>query len=586
MPRRSQSHQKTRWHIDRAQVIMGFFVVIGLIFSARLFTIQAIKADDYRTLADREQLKKFSIPANRGEIYLNDGNNGPAPLVLNEPVYTIYADPQYVGDGTEETLKQLQDVLVNPNNDIASKLAKKTSRYEVLQQNVSLAEKKAIESKQLKGIGAIKDTRRVYPEGTLAAQTIGFVNQGGSGQYGIEQMLNKELAGTAGRLSGATDVRGVPIATENNISQTAVDGKNVLLTIDRPIQAQVESALVRAVQRNNADSASAVVIDVHNGHVLAMANAPTFDPSNYKQANNRLFQNGVVTNAYEAGSVIKVFSMATGLESGAVTPEHEYFDNWCVTIDSYKVCNAGKTPKKQKLSMTQVITNSANTGAIHVLEQLGGGDINATAKQKLYEDFANKYHFGQLRGIEQTGETKGYLAPAKGSSDIRYANMTFGQGISTSMLQVASSTAALINGGTLYKPTLVDTVTDIRGKETKHSPEVLQSDVVSKETSNQIKAMMLTVTEKGSGYNARREGFKIGAKTGTAEIANPSGGYYKGKYNGSMIGFSGINDPKYVIMVRVENPRIEGYAGPVAAGPLFADINNWLIDYYGLQPGE
>jgi cell division protein FtsI (penicillin-binding protein 3) len=565
---------------------MGFFVVIGLIFSARLFTIQAIKADDYRTLADREQLKKFSIPANRGEIYLNDGNNGPAPLVLNEPVYTIYADPQYVGDGTEETLKQLQDVLVNPNNDIASKLAKKTSRYEVLQQNVSLAEKKAIESKQLKGIGAIKDTRRVYPEGTLAAQTIGFVNQGGSGQYGIEQMLNKELAGTAGRLSGATDVRGVPIATENNISQTAVDGKNVLLTIDRPIQAQVESALVRAVQRNNADSASAVVIDVHNGHVLAMANAPTFDPSNYKQANNRLFQNGVVTNAYEAGSVIKVFSMATGLESGAVTPEHEYFDNWCVTIDSYKVCNAGKTPKKQKLSMTQVITNSANTGAIHVLEQLGGGDINATAKQKLYEDFANKYHFGQLRGIEQTGETKGYLAPAKGSSDIRYANMTFGQGISTSMLQVASSTAALINGGTLYKPTLVDTVTDIRGKETKHSPEVLQSDVVSKETSNQIKAMMLTVTEKGSGYNARREGFKIGAKTGTAEIANPSGGYYKGKYNGSMIGFSGINDPKYVIMVRVENPRIEGYAGPVAAGPLFADINNWLIDYYGLQPGE
>jgi len=566
---------------------MGFFVVIGLIFSARLFTIQAIKADDYRALADQEQLKKFSIPASRGEIYLNDGNNGPAPLVLNEPVYTIYADPQYVGDGTQETLRQLHTVLENPNDDIAKKLAKKSSRYEVLQQNVSLTEKKAIEDKQLKGIGAIKDTRRVYPEGTLAAQTVGFVNQNGDGQYGIEQILNKELAGTAGKLSGATDVRGVPIATENNVSQPAANGKDVLLSLDRPIQAQVESALIRAVQRNNADSASAVVVDVHNGHILAMANAPTFDPSKYKQVqNDRLFQNSVVTSAYEPGSVIKVFSMATGLESGAITPEHEYFDSWCVTIDTYKVCNAGKNPKKQNLSMTEVITNSANTGAIHVLEQLGGGNINARAKQKLYEDFANKYHFGQLRGVEQTGETKGYLAPAKGSSDIRYANMTFGQGISTSMLQVASSTAALINGGTLYQPTLVDTVTDTHGKKKKQIPKILQSNVVSKKTSDEIKTMMLTVTEKGSGYHARREGFKIGAKTGTAEIANPSGGYYKGKYNGSMIGFSGINDPKYVIMVRVENPRIEGYAGPDAAGPLFADINNWLIDYYGLQPGE
>lgn len=188
----------------------------------------------------------------------------------------------------------------------------------------------------------------MYPEGTLAAQTIGFVNQGGSGQYGIEQMLNKQLAGTGGKLSGATDVWGVPIATENNVSQPAVDGKNILLTIDRPIQAQVESALVRAVQRNNADSASAVVVDVHNGHILAMANAPTFDPSDYKQVqNNRLFQNGVVTSAYEAGSVIKVFSMATGLESGAVTPDHEYFDSWCATIDDYKVCNAGKNPKNR-----------------------------------------------------------------------------------------------------------------------------------------------------------------------------------------------------------------------------------------------
>jgi len=331
------------------------------------------------------------------------------------------------------------------------------------------------------------------------------------------------------------------------------------------------------------------VMDPRNGKIIAMANYPTYNPGEYQRVGDiEVFVNDSISSPYETGSVFKPLAMSLALDSGAVTPGTTYYDTSSVQVDDFTIRNAGASITATR-DMTEVITKSVNTGMVHVLKSLDGNNssISDSDKQKLYEFYSGKLRLDRTTGIELAGEALGIFTKPGESSDARYANMTFGQGISVTMLQNLAAEAAVVNGGTYYQPSVISKLIDGDGTTTSHEPKVLESNVISQESSQQIRAMMQTVVESGGGVWAQRSGYKIGGKTGSAQIADrESGGYIEGAEIGSFVGFGADDEPRYIAMVRMEEPQrtLTPFAGSGAAAPVFADISNWLIDYYGYQP--
>jgi len=457
-----------------------------------------------------------------------------------------------------------------------------------LAKKLNAAKAQAIEELKLKGIGLQDATYRTYPEEALAAQILGFVNDEGEGQYGIEQYLDDELKGQSGLLRAVTDVRGIPLtASDDTVLKDPVDGVDVVLTIDRSIQREVEQLLASGVKNARGKSGSVVVMDPGSGAILAMANYPSYDPAKFGEVEDaRRFLNGVVSTPYEVGSVIKPFTMSTGLNEDKIQLGDTYFDPGFVQVEDRKIENAG-LPTQGTRTMTEIIQKSVNTGAVHVLKQIGGGDINQDARNTLYSYFTDGFGFGQPTGVEQAAEASGnVISPSDPEgNNVRYANMTFGQGMSLTMLQVLAGYSALVNGGTYYQPYLVDSrVERISSETTVTGPKALRTGVISAETSQEIRKMMEKVIELGGGISAYRSNYLVGGKTGTSQKLAADGTYSEYLEVGSFLGYGAGDTPKYVVMVKVDEPGIGGYAGTAAAAPIFADISNFLIDYYRIAP--
>ncbi|MCE7936940.1 penicillin-binding protein 2 [Candidatus Saccharibacteria bacterium CPR2] len=572
----------------RSRILYVVLALFGAIFFLRLGYIQILQNKHYQVIAQEEHEKKFAVPSERGEIYLKDGDKQ-VPLVLNETVFTVFADPRFI-ENVDSTAASIAEVIGGNISDYKAKLSDKDTAYTVLGRRISREKALILEEKQLKGVGLQEGSQRVYPEGNLANQILGFVNDEGNGQYGIEEYLNTELKGKDGLLKAITDVRGVPLPTgEDNIVRPPEKGADIILTIDRNIQRAVQDALKKGVENSKGDSGSAIVMDPNTGAIKAMANYPDYEPAKYgdvPQDKYSVFQNATVNESYEAGSVVKVFTMASGLNERAVTKDMTYYDSGSVEVDGWKIENAGGSGGKTR-TMLDVISHSVNTGVVFVLKQLGGGEINEKSRNILYDYFTRKFGLGSNTGIEQADEDPGVInGPNTGEGDnIRYANMTFGQGMRTTMVQMAAAFSSLINGGTYYKPYLVESKT-INDKTNYIEPQSLRPDLISADAQNQLKDMMREVMVVGGGYKARRAGYILGGKTGTAQIPDENGQYTKKEEIGSFIGYGAGKTPQYVIMTRVNKPKIAGYAGTEAASPIFADISDYLIGYYKIAPVE
>jgi len=576
---------------SRSRTLVILMCAIGAIFVVRLFWLQVIQHSYYDNEAMKEHTTKFTLPAQRGEIYAKDGSDKITPLVLNEASYLVYADPRYVTDvnKTADALRRIAGGNVVDNFE--NGLGNKSLQYTVLARQISQQQADLLEKEQLPGIGMQEQDKRVYPEGSLAAQVLGYVNNDGKGQYGIEQAMNGDLSGKAGLLKAVTDVRGIPLSVGgNNVQEPAQDGKNVVLSIDRNVQSYVEQALKDGLDKVHAKHGSVIVMNPTNGKVMAMANLPTFDPAEYyKQSDYGAFQNSVVTDPYEAGSVVKTFTMAAGLNEGVVTPTSTFNNTGSLTIDGATVRNVLQNVNGTR-NMMEVFEYSLNTGAVHVLQQLGGGNLNAQGRQKLFGYFTDHYMFGKKTGIEQAGEAAGeIIAPDQGEgNDIRYANMTFGQGMDNTMIQLASAFSSMINGGTYYKPTVVDGYVNSDGSESTKASQVVKTNIIRPEISKELNDMMQEA-RKLSIPHQDKEGYYVAGKTGTAQVIDPKTGAYTDKNAiGSYLGFGGNSNttPRYVIMVRVTDAQVSdaATAGGVAAAPIFANISNWLLDYLHVSP--
>ena len=573
---------------------LGYFtavlVVFGVVLVGRLFYLQILQHGRYLAQATREHTRKYEIPARRGELYVHDGD-GISPLALNQTLKLLYADPRYVGDKAEAARK-LAAITGDDAAGYQSKL-EHGIEYVELAQRVAPEAAARIQALNLAGVALADRDYRTYPEGQLAAQTLGFVNADGTGQYGVEGYLNDALAGTPGRLAAKTDTHGIPIATANNVVKPPVDGANYLLTIDRNVQAMAESELKGQVEKARAKSGSIVVLDPSNGAVRAMASYPTFDPNHYSQVSDySVFVNQVTSSQFEPGSGMKAFTMAAGLDQGKVKPDTTYDDPFCYQVDDRKVCDAeGDKPGKGK-TMTVVLRDSLNTGVMYVLRLLGGDKDNFTlnGKKLLYSYFTKHFGFGTRTGIEQANEAAGSISQPSNNAgnNVTYANMSFGQGMNVTMIQMVAAMAAVANGGKLYQPHVVDGVMQADGTVAQAKPKLIADHVMSPSAIADLNQMLQVVVQHGSGYriyeNPGNKNYKIAGKTGTAQIPKLDGtGYIDGANIGSFVGYAPADHPKFVMMVRINEPGISGYAETTTV-PVFGDMTAWLFKYYGIPP--
>ena len=570
---------------SRTHLLAALLLVMMAIFVVRLFYLQVIQHNFYVTQANSEQLKQFEITPKRGEIYAMNGDT-PSKLVLNEAVYTVWADPKTV-DNPEAVIEAVRSAAGgSARKNLAMLIAQKQSRYQVLATKVTRSQAEMIKARRLRGVGFDQGTRRVYPEGTLASQVLGFVDNEGVGKYGIESALDDRLKGQKGLLQTVTDVRDVPLTVGNsNVKHPARDGDNIVLTIDRTIQAQAEKILATGLRRVNATDGSVVVMDPQTGKIQAMANLPTYDPANLASVSNVAdFNNPVIDAPYEPGSVIKTLTIASALDQGTISPGSTYNNTDYIKIGDRTITNASKG-QTGTISMQTALNWSLNTGMVTILQRMGGGAITKEARQTLYDYFYNKYHLGQRTGIELAGEARGIIVSpdeAEGNA-VRYSNMTFGQGLDITMLQTASAFSAVINGGTYYMPTVIAGTMSQAGRFERAAPKPSTARVISPEASATARRMIHDARQFLQ-HNGDIPGYYIGGKTGTSE-AIVGGRYTLSETIASYLGFGGetADEPRYVIMVRVAGKGLS-LEGGKAATPIFTELSNWMCNYLKLQP--
>lgn len=570
--------------MSRPAIIRWLLIAVMVVFGIRLFYLQVIKHADYAEMAAAEQIKPLTIPAKRGLIYAMDGST-PVPLVINQTLYTMFVDPSIVKDPSKilDTIRSVAGGNLQPN--LESLISRKESRYQILGKNLTRRQAEMIKSKNYAGLGFQEVTARVYPEAGLAGQVLGFVNGDGVGQYGVEGYFNSQLVGKDGRLKSVTDPSGVPLTIgDKNVNIPAVDGDDIVLTIDRNVQAFAEKALAEGLKRTKATNGSVVVIDPRNGKVMAMANLPTYNPAEFGKAQSAdLFNNAIVSAPYEPGSDIKTFTVATGLDKGIIEPDSRYNNTDYIKIEDRTIQNFTKG-QTGDITYQTALNYSLNTGMVTIAKLLGDGNsITKGARDTLYDYFHNRFGFGKLTGIELSNEQPGIIiSPSqRDGGAVRYSNMTFGQGMDLTMIQVASSFCSLVNGGTYYPPTVVEGKLDKDGNLVAAPKKTPKLGVISKTASDKVHKM---IHEARTAFFANRDkpGYDIGGKTGTSQTLI-NGSYDNDQTVGTYLGYGGDTEAKYVIMVEVSGEGM-GLQGGTDAMPIFTDISNWLIDYLKLQP--
>ena len=550
----------------RIQILGVIFVVITLLLGYRLFQKQIVQHNSYIAQAENQYMVKNDVPATRGNIYFSDM----FPAATNSRLYQILAVPKQIKD-KQKTAEALSPLIAVKESDLYEIINNDKYYVPPLAKKLSEADGQKVADLHLKGITVMPESLRLYPEGELASQVLGFVDAEGDGHYGIEGYFNSELKGVGGEIYGEKDSQGKVFDESSNLM--ARNGTDFVLTINHDVQYKVEQVLKSALEKYQADSGSIIISDPKTGQIIAMANAPTFDPNNFgKVENQQTFNNAAINNAWEPGSVFKPFTMAVAINENKVQPDTTEVFGSEVTVNGYQI-HTSTEKAYGKETMTQVLENSDNVAMVWVANLLG---------KDLMEKYFKDYGFGRKAGIELDTESPGDLVEVKHMSDVQQANMAFGQGITATCLQVLDATATIANKGKFMQPYIVQKTIDYTGKEdVRKDKEVTK--VLSEDAANKTKDMMVSVVVNGHGKHAAVPGYSVAGKTGTAQVPKPGGGYYEDRHVGSFTGFAPANDPKFAMVVRLDNPKNVDWAESSAA-PTFGEIASWLLDYFGVPP--
>lgn len=561
----------------RIYLLVVFILTAVALVLFRLYTLQVLASDYYKELAsDQHKILDDLIPQ-RGEIFVKDAS-GWYPAAVNKELNLIYAVPREV-ENLKETARETARILELDERETEEKLNQPDGWYVVLKHKVNEGKAEEIREKKLKGIYISGESERFYPGGTFASQLLGFVGSDGNkvkGRYGLEAYWEKELAGELGRLEQERDTGGRWISIGEKTIAPARNGTDLYLTIDHTIEYRAEMAIRKSVEKYQADSGTIVVLDPSAGAVLAMASWPTFNANDFSQIEDMsVFANPAVSHTYECGSVFKPVTMAAGLDAKKVTPDTTYTDTGAVTEAGYTIKNSDNKAHGVR-TMTQVLEESLNTGVIYVEKQLGN--------LQFYE-YVKNFGFGQISGIETIGEVSGNISGLKELRNINAYTATFGQGIAMTPLQLANAFATIANGGELMKPHVVEKIDYGDGKEEVIRPQE-ERRVISKEASQDLARMMVSVVKNGHGKKAGVPGYLVAGKTGTAQVPKKDGpGYEEGAHVGSFAGFAPAYDPRFAMLVKLDNPKNVEWAESSAA-PTFGEMAKFMLDYFGVEPTE
>jgi cell division protein FtsI/penicillin-binding protein 2 len=556
---------------------LGFFLA-GLVIVGQLFRVQVLAHGFYTALAEGQHDLFRQLFPERGRVYARDDKAGEQLFLLatNRKLSLLYAEPYRIKNA-DSVAKKLAPLLGIEKADLVAKIDDHQERYHVLAHKLDDDLRANIEALKLDGIGFSEEDLRFYPERSSGAQVIGFVGEsaeGRSGRYGIEGWFDKELTGEQGYLETQKDSGGHLIAVGDHTIKPAKDGADLVLTIDRTVQYLACQRLEEAVRLQQAERGSLVILDPKTGAIIAMCNAPTFDPNDYGKIENvDVYNDTAIFNAYEPGSVFKPITMAAALDTGKVTPDTIFDDPGEVKIGTFTIRNSD-LKAHGRVSMTDVLTESLNTGMVEVSMKLG-----TPAFLKYVRDFG----FGDKTGITLRSESSGDISALKRKGDIWPATVSFGQGVTVTLLQIASAYGAIANGGLLMRPMIVSETRGPGGQVQTAKPQAIRQ-VITSRTADLLTGMLVAVVERGHGKHAGVPGYWIGGKTGTAQIPSANGtGYEDGPTIGTFAGFGPIDDPKFVMAVRIDRPKDVQFA-ETSAAPLFGDIAKFLMDYYRIPP--
>lgn len=571
--------------ISRIRVAIWIFFGAIVLITVRLFFLMVLQHDFYTALADNAHESSNQLLPKRGQVYLSDARTGvPHPVVLNDDVYTLYADTRDITDS--ETAEKVATALEKKFNytterraAVLTQLNKRTDPYEPLEQKLDQKVFDDIKSLGLPGLYFVREPHRRYPEGNLAAAVIGFVGKNKTGddmgRYGVEGYWQKDLAGSGGFFEGLKTASGSLIQSGPRTLKLAEDGADLTLTIDRTIQFKACERLRQGMIEYGAASASLVIMEPKSGAILAMCSLPDFNPNEYNKITDpNLFNNSTIFTPYEPGSVFKPIAMSAALNEGAVTPNTPFFDSGRRDgLCQSPIQNAGNKAFGDQ-TMTGVIQNSINTGMVHVVESLG--------KQKFIQ-YIKRFGFGVETGIELDTEVSGTiesLQQNKGNKlDCYTATASFGQGLTVTPLQMVTAFSVIANGGTLMKPYIIKEKKFADGHTEIAKPKPVGT-VLTRKAAGQMGNILVATVDKGYSGRARVPGYLVAGKSGTAQIAGP-GGYTK-DYIHSFIGFAPAQDPKFVMIVKYEKPTA-AYAESTAA-PVFGDLSKFLLEYFQVPP--
>jgi len=562
-----RSSQRNLRRLTAAKIL---FAVIFLAVGGRAIQLQLWEGERLMRLGQRQHLKEWIVLRKRGAVFDRSGD----PLALSMESQSVYARPHRIQDATRLT-RTLGQILNLPVAEVKQKIASEKP-FVWLKRQVSSAEAEKIQALNMDGIGMFYEPNRYYPQGQLAGQLIGFVGRDSEGLEGLELKYNDYIRGEAGSSIAERDALGRRVLVQGIEGLHIPPGSDIHLTLDTSIQYIAEKELEASVVKYRAKAGVAIVVEPFTGEVLALANYPSFNPNNYAKQSPEQRRNRAITDSFEPGSTFKTILAAASLEEGVVGKDDLFY------------CEMGKYPYAGKvihdthpygwLPFSKILQVSSNIGFTKVAEKV---------KKDRYHRYIEKFGFGQLTGIDLPGEVPGLVRKPESWSAIDLATHAFGQGISTTPLQLIMAYAAIANGGFLMRPYVTRRVLAPNGEVVlENQPHVVRR-VISEKTAKLLASMLQDVTnEGGTGVMANVEGFEVAGKTGTAQKADAvHGGYAAKKRVGSFVGFVPANNPRLVALVLIDEPEVNVYGGIVAA-PVFRNIAQGALRRLAVAPDK
>ncbi len=559
---------------NRGFGLLAVLIMVAGVLVLRLFFLQIVDTSDLeaKNLSQVQVDRKLQSP--RGTIYDRHGS----PLAMSVVTKSLYADPQMLNKNPEDIAELVAPYVSISKEAIVENLKEDMAFVwldRMMEPDKSKAVEKIIEDEKLEGLNFVEESKRYYPNGNLAAQVLGFVGTEDKGLDGLEMVLDDELKGGLTKEVVATDRKGNAIFGSVLAQYLPDKGKSVTLTIDATVQFIAERALEQAMVDIKPAHASVIVMDPKTGEILAMANRPTYDPNHYDKGKEQDFKNIAVTNLYEPGSTFKPIIASAALASGKWTVDTVYNDTGSIMASGHVMQN-WNGEGYGKVRLLEILKFSINTG----MARLG-----LTTGPEILSEYVHKYGFGQPTGIELPGEGEGLLFNPEEMADIDTASMSIGQGIAVTPLQMVRAFGAIANGGILMKPHIVKAYNNPDGTVASETQTESQGQAIPENVASTIVDILEKEVSEGGGNKAMVEGYHFGGKTGTAQKLNTEyGGYLDGRYIASFIGFGPVEDPKFVVLVAIDDPSNGSIYGGQIAAPVFKDIMSQLVRYYQISP--